>query len=63
LIPENWDMEIQFSTLGGIVLEYESTIGQNKVNYTATNLNFDPVPIQKFDVPQSGYRISTYGKK
>jgi hypothetical protein len=33
LIPENWDMEIQFSVLGGIVLEYESTIGQNKVNY------------------------------
>jgi GLPGLI family protein len=63
LIPENWDMELQFSTLGGIVLEYESTIGLNKVNYLATNLNFDPVPIQKFDVPQSGYRISSYGKK
>lgn len=63
LIPENWDMELQFSVLGGIVLEYESTVGFNKVNYVATNLNFDPVPIQKFDVPKSGYRISTYGKK
>ena len=63
IVPENWDLELQFSKLGGFVLEYESRKGSSKINYLATNFSFDPVPIQKFDLPQSGYRISEYGKK
>ena len=62
IVPENWDIELQFSKLGGFVLEYESIIGSSKINYLATSLNFDPVPIQKFDLPQSGYRLSEYEK-
>lgn len=63
IVPENWDIELQFSKLGGFVLEYESIIGSSKINYLATSINFDPVPIQRFDLPQSGYRLSEYGKK
>jgi hypothetical protein len=30
------------------------------VLYMATAINFDPVPVQKFDVPSSGYRVLSY---
>jgi GLPGLI family protein len=63
VVPENWDIELQFTKLGGLVLEYESIVGVSKINYVATSINFDPVPIQKFDLPQSGYRLSEYDKK
>ena len=63
IIPENRDMELQFQQLPGFVLEYESMQGDFTVNYKAKFLNFDPVPIQKFDLPKSGYRIMEYTEK
>ncbi|MEY4728659.1 MAG: hypothetical protein RLZZ390_1183, partial [Bacteroidota bacterium] len=36
--------------------------GTTKVVYTGINLNFDPVPIQRFDIPSSGYRILSYAE-
>jgi len=57
LIPENANMELQFEQLHGVVLEYKSTLGNSIVCYVAESLNFDPVPIQKFEIPNSGYRI------
>ena len=63
IIPENKDMELQFQQLPGFVLEYESIQGDFTVNYKAKFLNFDPVPIQKFDLPKSGYRIMEYTDK
>ena len=60
LIPENANMEIQFEQLQGVVLEYKSTLGNSIVNYVAESLNFDPVPIQKFEIPNSGYRILNF---
>jgi len=42
----------------GIVLEYESVVNQNeKILYTAKNIDFSPVPSYKFDIPKSGYRV------
>lgn len=60
LVPENSSMELQFPQLPGFILEYDSTQDNFNVNYKATSLNFDPVAIQKFDIPNKGYRILNY---
>jgi GLPGLI family protein len=57
---DNKDTEFQMGDLPGLVLCYEHQNGTIKIIYTAINLNFDPVPIQKFDIPSSGYRILNY---
>lgn len=57
---ENPEVDSQFGTLPGMVLEFSYTKGNTMVVYTATSINFDPVPIQKFDVPSSGYRVLSY---
>jgi GLPGLI family protein len=49
----------QFKEIPGVVLEYE-TGGPNrasKITYTATTINFDPVPASKFEIPTIGYRV------
>jgi GLPGLI family protein len=60
ITTENKDYEYQFKSLQGLPLEYESTVGDVKVKYTASKISFDPVPIQKFEIPKSGYRELTY---
>lgn len=60
LMAENKDYDFQFKTLPGLALEYESSVGNLKVKYTASKISFDPVPAQKFAVPVSGYRQLTY---
>lgn len=60
LIPENANMELQFEQLQGFVLEYQSTLGSSIIKYVAESLNYDPVPIQKFEIPDSGYRILNF---
>ncbi|HRO48106.1 hypothetical protein [Agriterribacter sp.] len=60
LVTENKDYDYQFKSLPGLPLEYESSVGNLKVKYTASKITFDPVPIQKFSAPVSGYRELTY---
>lgn len=60
LVTENKDYDYQFKNLPGFPLEYESTVGNYKVRYTASKVSFDPVPTQKFSLPKSGYRQLTY---
>jgi GLPGLI family protein len=60
LVAENASYDPQFEKLPGMALEYESVQGGMKIRYTATKVSFDPVPIQKFDIPRSGYRELTY---
>lgn len=57
---ENPEVDSQFGTLPGMALQISYTKGNTMVVYTATAINFDPVPIQRFDVPSSGYRILSY---
>jgi GLPGLI family protein len=57
---ENGEYDPQFRNLPGLALEYESVMGNLKVRYTASKVSFDPVPMQKFDIPKSGYRELTY---
>lgn len=60
LVTENKDYDYQFKSLPGLALEYESSVGNLKVKYTASKITFDPVPVQKFSIPVSGYRELTY---
>ena len=57
---ENPEVDSQFGSLPGMALQFSYTKGNTVVVYTATAINFDPVPIQKFDVPSTGYRVLSY---
>lgn len=57
---ENRDYDAQFKNLPGVPLEFESTVSNIKVRYTASRVSFDPVPVQRFEIPTSGYREMTY---
>lgn len=60
LVPENSFYEPQFSELPGMAMEYESTQGDLKIRYSASKVSLDPVPMQKFEIPKSGYRELSY---
>lgn len=60
LVPDNAEMFVQLGHLPGIVLGYSATTINSTVTYTAKSLSFDPVQIQKFDIPAVGYRIMGY---
>ena len=58
IAPSVKEFEYQFKDIPGFVLEYE-TFGEKgqKITYTATKINLNPVQASKFDVPISGYRL------
>ncbi len=60
IIPENREYEYQFRSLAGLPLEYEMNQGNLKIKYTVSQINLNPVPASKFDIPKSGYREMTY---
>ena len=60
LQPENSLYDPQFANLPGMAMEYESKQGDLNIRYTATKVSFDPVPMQRFEKPRSGYRELTY---
>ena len=49
-----------FRNLPGLPVQYEIESGKMKFKYTLSKINFDPVPVSKFDFPKSGYRVMTY---
>jgi GLPGLI family protein len=56
-MPEN---PVQFKNVPGLVLEYEAPMEENPNNtiiYTATSIDFSPVPLSKFEVATAGYRL------
>jgi hypothetical protein len=59
IIPTNLQYEYQFKDLPGFVLEYEALTedGKSKINYSATKITLVPVPVAKFDLPKTGYRV------
>lgn len=58
LIPSVKENAFEFKDIPGLILEYES-IGANsgKVIYTATKIDFSPVPAAQFEIPKAGYRV------
>ncbi len=58
IAPSVRDFEYQFKDIPGFVLEYEASEGGGqKITYTATKINLNPVQASKFDIPTSGYRL------
>lgn len=59
IIPSASENPYQFKNIPGLVLEYESQSEgtAQKITYTATKVNLNPVPLALFDVPVKGYRI------
>jgi GLPGLI family protein len=60
LVPENKDFQYANRALPGLALEYETNMGNLKVTYTVSKINFNPVPAAKFDLPKAGYRVMSY---
>lgn len=60
IIPENKEYDYQFRSLPGLPLEYEMVRGNLKIKYTVSQINLNPVPASKFDIPKTGYREMTY---
>ncbi len=60
LVPENQNFQYSNRSLPGLALEYESVIGKSKVTFTASKVSFNPVPLAKFELPKTGFRIMTY---
>ena len=48
----------QFKSIPGLILEYESQTGEGKlITFKATDIDFSPVPVSKFEIPTTGYRV------
>lgn len=60
LVPDNADMFSQFGNLPGLVLGFSTRSKDSTIIYRARSLSFDPVQIQKFDIPSTGYRLIDY---
>jgi GLPGLI family protein len=62
LIPANKEFQYLNKNLPGLAMQYEAVLGSMMVTYTVSNINFNPVPAAKFDLPKSGYRVMTYAE-
>lgn len=60
LVTENKDFQYATRNLPGLAMEYETTLGNVKVTYTVSKINFAAVAASKFDLPKSGFRVLTY---
>ena len=60
IIPVNKDFQYLNKNLPGLAMQYEASLGKLRVTYTVSNINFNPVPAVKFDLPKSGYRVMSY---
>lgn len=57
-IPSVQENLVVFKDIPGIILQYESQGKDNrKIMYTATAIDFDPVPTIQFEIPAKGYRV------
>ena len=67
LVPENKEYQYVNRALPGLAMEYESVMGKMIVTYTVSKISLNPVPLSKFELPKTGYRVMTYkeslGKK
>lgn len=57
LKPSVSENAFEFKDVPGLILQYEISVHDQKIEYTASNVSFDPVPVFKFDIPTSGYKI------
>jgi GLPGLI family protein len=60
LLPVNKDFQYLNRNLPGLAMQYEADLGNLKVTYTVSSINFNPVLQSKMELPTSGYRVMTY---
>ena len=60
IIVDSKDFQYVNRSLPGLALEYETTLGKLKMTYTASKVSFAPVPVSKFELPKSGFRVMSY---
>lgn len=58
----NKSYDAQFKTLPGLAVQYEMQSGKMKFKYTLAQISYTPIPLSKFEIPKSGYRVLTYGE-
>lgn len=56
----NKSYDAQFKTLPGLAIQYEMQSGKMKFKFTLSKINYNSVPLSKFEIPKSGYRVLTY---
>jgi hypothetical protein len=44
-------------------VQYESTFGKTPVIFKLKEVNYNPVQVANFDVPEKGYRIIEWGNE
>lgn len=57
IAPSVREFDYIFKDIPGFVLAYEVKQPYHSVKYTATRINFSPVPASRFDIPVTGYRV------
>lgn len=57
ILPSVTENDFEFKKVPGLVMQYEASVHDEKIQYTASSLNFDPVPSFRFEIPKSGYKI------
>lgn len=58
----NKSYDAQFKTLPGLAVQYEMQSGKTKFKFTLAHITYTPVPLSKFEIPKSGYRVLTYSE-
>lgn len=57
ILPSVTENNSEFKNIPGLILQYETSVHNQKIQYTASKLSFDPVPVFRFEIPKSGYKI------
>jgi GLPGLI family protein len=57
IVPSITENNFGFKNVPGLILQYETSAQDKRIQYTATKVNFDPVPAFRFEIPKSGYKI------
>ncbi len=60
LIPVNNEFQYINKGLPGLAMQYEASQGKAKVTYTVSSIDLGVVPLSRFDLPKSGYRVMSY---
>lgn len=57
ILVANTDFQHINKNLPGFAMEYEASTGKNTLTFTVSNIDFGTVPMSKFDIPSTGYRV------
>lgn len=60
LVPVNTNFQSINRGLPGLAMQYDASRGKDKVTFTVSNVEFSVVPLAKFDIPKTGYRVMSY---